>query len=46
MRNVLLKNVDVLFTSQFIKVNVPSIKYFAVIDFANEIDSDSQKNRV
>lgn len=38
MKNVLLKNIDVLYTDLLLKINANSIKYFAVIDFPHEID--------
>ena len=46
LRNVLLKNIDVLQTSTFIKVNSPSIKYIAVVDFMHPIDYENPKNRI
>lgn len=35
IKNVLLKNIDVLITRDFLKVNAPSIRYIQVIDFAH-----------
>jgi hypothetical protein len=43
---VSLKSVDVLYTPDFIKINVPTIKYFAVVDFANEVDYENPRNKV
>lgn len=46
VRNVALKSVDVLYTPEFIKINVSTIKYFALVDFAYLIDNENTKNRV
>jgi hypothetical protein len=46
VRNVALKSIDVLYTPDFIKINVPTIKYFAVVDFAHEVDYENPKNKV
>jgi len=41
-----MKSVDVLFTQDFLKVNVPPIKFIAVVDFAYPIDYENPRNRV
>jgi len=46
VRNVMLKNVDVLYTPEFIKINVTSIKYIAIVDFAHLIDNENISNKV
>jgi hypothetical protein len=46
VKNVLLKNIDVVFTAHFLKVNVTSIKFIAVIDFPYEIDYENPKNKI
>ena len=46
VKNVLLKNIDVLITSDFLKVNAPSIRYVEVIDFAYPIDYEHLSNKV
>lgn len=46
LKNVLLKNIDVLITRDFLKVNAPSIRYVQVIDFALAIDYEHQQNKV
>lgn len=46
VKNVSLKNVDVLYTPEFIKINATSIKYIAIIDFAHPIDHENPKNRI
>ena len=46
IKNVLLKQIDILYTDYLLKVNATSIKYFAAIDFAHEIDFMNAKNRV
>lgn len=46
VKNVLLKNVDILYTDSFVKVNVPSLKYVCIIDFPHLIDYENPKNRV
>ena len=43
---MLLKNIDILYTDNFVKVNVPSIKYISIIDFPHAIDYENPKNRV
>lgn len=45
IRNVALKNIDVMISDFVLKVNVPSIRFFAVIDFPFEVDFESSKNR-
>ena len=46
LKNVLLKNIDLLQTSAFIKINAPSIKYIAVVDFLHSIDYENPQNRI
>lgn len=46
VKNVSMKAIDVLFTAEFLKINVPTIKFFAVIDFAFAIDYENPKNRI
>ena len=46
VKNVLLKNVDILYTDNFIKVNVPSQKYICIIDFPHSVDYEHSRNRV
>ena len=46
IKNVLLKNIDILYTDSFLKVNASSIKYFAIIDFPYPIDYENPRNRV
>lgn len=46
LKNVLLKNIDVLYTDLFLKINASSIKYFSIIDFPLEIDYESPKNKI
>lgn len=46
VRNVNLKAIDVLFTPDFLKINVSTIKYFAVVDFILPIDNENARNRV
>lgn len=41
-----MKNIDVFYTDILLKVNVPSIRYIAIIDFPLEVDFTSSKNRV
>ena len=38
VRNVLLKNIEILYTDLCLKVNVTSVNYIQVIDFPFEID--------
>lgn len=45
IRNVLMKNVDVVTTDLLLKVNVSSIRFFAVVDFDKEIDWENPKNK-
>lgn len=45
IKNVALKNIDIMISDLVLKVNVPSIRFFAVIDFPNYIDFESQRNR-
>ena len=45
MTNVLMKQIDILYTDLLLKVNAKSIKYFAAIDFLHEIDHANAKNR-
>lgn len=46
VKNVSLKAVDVLYTEDFVKVNVSTIKFFAVIDFPHPIDYQNPRNRI
>lgn len=46
LKNVLLKNVDVLITKDFVKVNAPTIRYLNVIDFAYPIDPENPSTKV
>ncbi len=55
LKNVTLKNVDVLYTPHFIKINAPSVKYLAIVDFPDQagvetssgsIDADNPRNRI
>jgi hypothetical protein len=46
IRQVLLKNIDVLYCDKLLKVNVPSQKFICVIDFINDIDEDAPGNKV
>jgi hypothetical protein len=41
-----MKNIDVMITDQYLKINAPSIKYFAGVDFPLDIDFDNAKNKV
>ena len=41
-----MKNIDVLITRDFLKVNAPSIRYICVIDFANPIDYEHPSTKV
>jgi dyslexia susceptibility 1 candidate gene 1 protein len=45
IKNVALKNIDVMIADLVLKVNVPSIRFFAVIDFPHEVDFESARNR-
>lgn len=45
IRNVLMKNVDVVTTDLLLKVNVSSIRFFAVVDFDKEIEWENPKNK-
>lgn len=46
MKNVLLKQITILYTDLCLKVNVKTTKYVAIIDFLHEVDYKSPKNRV
>lgn len=46
MKNVLLKNIDVLITRDFLKVNAPSIRYIQIFDFAFPVDAEHLSNKV
>lgn len=46
IKNVSLKNIDVLYTDIFLKINAASIKYFTVIDFPCEVDYENSRNRI
>jgi hypothetical protein len=45
IKNVALKNIDVMIADLVLKVNVPSIRFFAVIDFPEEVDFENARNR-
>ena len=45
IRQVALKNIDILIADLVLKVNVPSIRFFAAIDFPFPIDFESTRNR-
>jgi hypothetical protein len=45
IKNVALKNIDVMIADLVLKVNVPSIRFFAVIDFPLAIDFEAARNR-
>lgn len=47
LKNVPLKNIDVLYTPEFIKINAPSVKYITYVDFPGAgVDSDNPRNRI
>jgi len=46
IRNVLLKNIDVFFSDNLLKINAATIKYFLAIDFEEFIDHKNPKNKV
>jgi len=46
LKNVLMKNVDVLISRDFLKVNAPTIRYICVIDFAHPIDYEHPSTKV
>jgi len=46
IKNVLLKQIDVLFTGLFLKINAPSVKFLLVIDLLNEVDFENLRNRI
>jgi len=46
VKNVLLKNIEVLYSDLCLKVNVPKINYVEVIDFPNDIEFDSALNKI
>jgi len=46
MQCVTMKNVDVLYTDFMLKVNVSSIRYVQIFDFAYAIDWADQRNNV
>jgi hypothetical protein len=46
VKNVLLKNVEVLYSDLCLKVNAPKINYVEVIDFPAEVEFDSSLNKV
>jgi len=46
VKNVLLKNVEVLYSDLCLKVNVPKLNYIEVIDFPHEIDYENTANKV
>ena len=45
MHNVLMKQIDILYTDLLLKVNAQSIKYFGAVDFLHEIDHTNPKTR-
>ena len=45
IKSVALKNIDIMISDLVLKVNVPSIRFFAVIDFPEEVDFDSARNK-
>jgi hypothetical protein len=46
VRNVLLKNIEIIYTDLVLKVNVRSLNYVQVIDFPFEIEFDNPLNKV
>jgi hypothetical protein len=46
IKNVLLKQIDILYTDLMLKINARSIKYLSIIDFKYKIDYLNPKNRV
>jgi hypothetical protein len=46
VKNVLLKNIEILYTDLCLKVNVTSMNYIQVIDFPHEIDFANPGNKV
>jgi len=46
IRNVSMKNIDVVYTDLVLKVNVASIRFFCAIDFPHEIDFTNPANKV
>jgi hypothetical protein len=46
LKNVSLKNIDVLITRDFIKVNASSIRYICVIDLLTNIDYEHPSTKV
>lgn len=46
LKNVSMKNIDVLITRDFLKVNASSIRYICVIDFAHHIDYEHPSTKV
>ena len=41
-----MKNIDVLITADFLKVNATSIRYICVIDFLHAIDFEHPSNKI
>ena len=46
LKNVLMKNIDVLISRDFLKVNASTIRYICVIDFAHPIDYEHPSTKV
>ncbi len=46
VRNVLLKNIEVVYTDLVLKVNVRSLNYIQVIDFPFEVEFENPLNKV
>jgi len=46
MRNVTLKNVDIIYTDFMLKVNVSTIRYVEIVDFPHEVDWEDARNNV
>ena len=46
MRNIVLKNVDIIYTDFMLKVNVSTIRYVEIIDFPHEINWEDARNNV
>lgn len=45
VKNVLLKNIEVVYTDLVLKVNARSLNYVQIIDFPHEIDFENPTNR-
>lgn len=46
LRNVLMKNVDILYSDVMLKVNVAKIRYVKIIDLLHEIEWEDSRNKV